>query len=330
MNPLATITILATGGTIAGTAPSATQLTQYHAATLSAQDLIEAVPSIATLAHIRSEQIANVPSENFTFDILLKLAKRINTLLLDDACHGIVVTHGTDTLEETAYFLNLVVKSSKPVVLVGSMHPATAIGADGPLNLLNAVSVAATKESTGKGVLIVLGKHIIAAREGTKSNTLSAETFKAHEVGILGYVIDFKAIYYRDVIRLHTVHTEFDIMTATQLPRVDIVYQYLDASSAMHKAIIESKPDGIVVAATGNGCLSDVVENFLGAASEQGMLVVRSSRTGAGLITSTPSDREHGFIASDNLNPQKARILLTLALTITKDPERIRDLFAKY
>ncbi len=327
---LPSIVILATGGTIAGSADSATNFTNYQAGTLSAQDLIDAVPSIVDLAHVRSEQIANVPSESFTFDILLKLAKRINILLEDDTCHGIVVTHGTDTLEETAYFLNLVVKSSKPVVIVGSMRPATAIGADGPLNLLDAVGVAASKESSGKGVLIVLDGHIIAAREGTKSNTLSSETFKAHELGILGYVIDFKAVYYRDVIRLHTTHTEFDIMQVHTLPRVDIVYEYLNASTAMHKAIIASKPDGIVIAATGNGCMSDRVEALFGAASKQRIMVVRSSRTGSGVITPTPSDMKNGFIASDNLNPQKARILLTLALLRTKDSAKIREMFARY
>ncbi len=330
MTALAHITILATGGTIAGAAPSDTQLTQYHAGSLSAQQLIDAVPSITELAHIRSEQIANVPSEDFTFAILLRLAKRINALLQEEHCHGIVVTHGTDTLEETAYFLNLVVKSEKPVVLVGSMRPATAIGADGPLNLLHAVGVAASKESVNKGVLIVLDGQIIAAREGTKSNTLSTETFKAHELGILGYVLDFKAIYYRTVTRAHTTQSCFDISHVHTLPRVDIVYEYLDASSAMHEAIIASKPQGIVLAATGNGSMSQNAHELYGAASGHGITVVRSSRTGSGVITPTAHDEAHGFIASDNLNPQKARILLTLALLITKDVTEIRRLFATY
>ncbi len=330
MTKIPNVTVLATGGTIAGSAESPTSLTSYKVGTLSAKQLIEAVPSISELANICTEQIANVPSENFTFELLLKLAKRVNTLLQDDTCHGIVVTHGTDTLEETAYFLNLVVKSEKPVVIVGSMRPATAIGSDGPLNLLDAVGVAATKESYGKGVLIVLDGHIVAAREGTKSNTLSTETFKAHEVGILGYVIGFKAIYYRDVIRLHTRKTEFDIMQVTSLPRVDIVYEYLDASTAMHEAIIASKPDGIIIAATGNGCISDKAALLFGIASKQKIVVVRSSRTGSGVITPIPEDMDNGFIASDNLNPQKARILLTLALLTTKDPQKIRAMFAKY
>ncbi len=327
---LANIIILATGGTIAGAAESETNFTNYKAGSLSAKDLIDAVPTIVNLANVRSEQIANVPSESFTFTILLDLAKRINTLLQEDDCDGIVVTHGTDTLEETAYFLNLVVKSTKPVVIVGSMRPATAIGADGPLNLLDAVGVAATKESHNKGVLIVLDGQIIAAREGTKSNTLSTETFRAHEVGILGYVIDFKAQYYRNVIRKHTIESEFDIMQLNALPRVDIVYEYLGASTTMHKAIIESKPDGIVIAATGNGCMSDKVALLFGAARQHGITVVRSSRTGSGVITPSPSDVENGFIASDNLNPQKARILLTLALLKTKEPQKIREMFAKY
>ncbi len=330
MPALAHITILATGGTIAGASPSATELTQYTAASLSVQELIAAVPSLESIAHISAEQIANVPSESFTFDILLTLAKRVNTLLQQPDCDGIVITHGTDTLEETAYFLNLVVKSVKPVVLVGSMRPATAIGADGPLNLLDAVGVAATPQSRGKGVLIALDGQIVAAREGTKSNTLSTETFKAHEVGILGYVIDFKAVYYRTVTRKHTTQTLFDIEHVHHLPRVDIVYEYMDASPHLHEAIISSKPHGIVIAATGNGCLSQKVEQLFSAAAGHGIVVVRSSRTGSGVVTPTVSDTKHGFIASDNLNPQKARILLTLALLITNEPERIREFFAQY
>ncbi len=330
MSTLPHITILATGGTIAGAAKKETDFTQYTAGALSVQELLAAVPFIEELAHISAEQVANVPSESFTYAILLKLAKRINALLQEDTCDGVVVTHGTDTLEETAYFLNLVVKSEKPVVMVGSMRPATAIGADGPLNLLDAVGVAASKESFGKGVLIVLDGQIIAAREGTKTNTLSAETFQAHELGVLGYVIDFKAVYYRMVTRLHTIHTPFYIDSTEDLPRVDIVYEYMDASTVLHQAILESKPDGIVIAATGNGCLSEKVISYYSAASGHGVTVVRSSRTGSGVVTPTPSDSEHGFIASDNLNPQKARILLTLALLQTKEPARIREMFALY
>ncbi len=326
----ANILVLATGGTIAGSAPSKTDLTEYQAAILTGQDLINAVPSIIEIANVKSEQISNVASEDFTFDILLKLAKRINVLLEQVDCDGIVVTHGTDTLEETAYFLNLVVKSTKPVVIVGSMRPATAIGADGPLNLLNAVGVAASQEAHNKGVLIVLDGQIISAREGTKSNTLSTETFSAHELGILGYVVDFKAIFYRNVIRKHTVEAEFNIVDIETLPRVDIVYEYLDTSSKMYKAIIESKPQGLVIAATGNGCLSKMALNIFGEAAKQGIFVVRSSRTGSGVITPSLLDNEHGFIASDNLNPQKARILLTLGLTISNEHKKLRELFAKY
>ncbi len=327
---LANIVILATGGTIAGAASSATELTEYKAATLSPHDLIAAVPSIVEIANIRAEEVANVASEDFTFAILLALAKRINILLQEDSCDGIVVTHGTDTLEESAYFLNLVVKSTKPVVIVGSMRPATAIGADGPLNLLNAVGVAASKDACDKGVLIVLDGQIIAAREGTKSNTLSTETFRAHELGSLGYVVDFKAVFYRDVIRKHTIEAEFDITNIESLPRVDIVYEYLDASPIMYRALIDSKPDGIVIAATGNGCLSKLAVELFGNAEKKGIHVVRSSRTGSGVITANKLDTLKGFIASDNLNPQKARILLTLALTKTKNIALIRKMFATY
>ncbi len=327
------IRILATGGTIAGSANSETNLTEYKAASLSAQELINAVPSIVELAQVTAEQIANVASEDFTFNILLKLAKRIDEILKNDDCDGIVVTHGTDTLEETAYFLNLVVKSKKPVIIVGSMRPATAISADGPLNLLNAVSVAASKEAYGKGVLIVLDGQIIAGRDGTKSNTVSTETFRAHELGSLGYVVNFTPFFYRNVIRAHTLESEFfinELLEIQELPRVDIVYEYLDVSTRMYEALIESKPDGIVIAATGNGCLSQHALELFSHAERKGITVVRSSRTGSGLITPSKIDFENGFISSDNLNPQKARILLTLALTKTKETQAIRDMFAKY
>ncbi len=327
---LPNIHILATGGTIAGKAQSVTMQTEYQSATLSGQDLVDAVPSIAKIAQVQTEQIANVASESFTFGILLKLAKRVNELLADNSCEGIVITHGTDTLEETAYFLNLVVKSTKPVVVVGAMLPATAIGADGPKNLLDAVSVASNKESHGKGVLVVLGGQINSARDCTKTNTSSLETFKSHNLGCLGFVIDSKVSYYREVLRLHTSQSEFDIMPLENLARVDIVYQYLDASLEMHKAIIASKPNGIVIACTGNGTMSDKVEALYVEAIKQGIIVVRSSRTGSGITTANTKDKELGFVSSDNINPQKARILLTLALNKYRERESIQECFMKY
>ncbi len=326
----ARIILLATGGTIAGTAAEATQLTEYTSGTLSAQDLLDAVPALADIAEIHAEQFSNIGSENMRLEDMLTLAKRVNSLLAQEQYHGIVITHGTDTLEETAYFLHLVVKSTKPVVLVGAMRPSTAISADGPLNLLHAVAVAASPESHGMGAMIVLNGQILSSREGTKSNTLSAETFKAHELGILGYVIDFKAVFYRAVLRKHTVHTEFCVENVHALPRVDILYQYLDVAPELCKAVIASAPEAIVLAGMGDGNISESTAHILQEAVQKGLVVLRSSRVGSGMITPHESDRCMGFLYSDNLSPQKARILLMLALTITGDSAAIQHMFSQY
>ncbi len=202
---LPTVWILATGGTIAGAGSSATDLSNYKAGSILGEQLVQAVPQIAQLAHVRVEQIANVNSSDITIAHWLTLAKRINQIIAEDpAVAGFVVTHGTNTLEETAYFLNLTVKTDRPVVLVGSMRPATAISADGPLNLLNAVRTAIAPDARGKGVLIVLNDEINAARDATKTNTLRVETFKAPELGILGYIDEDRVSFYRSTTRRHT------------------------------------------------------------------------------------------------------------------------------
>ncbi len=324
------VTILATGGTIAGTAASNTQLTDYKAGELTAQQLIDAVPSISSIAEVKAEQIANVASGSLRFSDWLKLAKRANEILATSECDGIVVTHGTDTLEETAYFLNLVVKSDKPIVLVGAMRPATAISADGPLNLLNAVGVAGSPEARGKGALVVMNGQINAAREVTKTNTLAVETFKTPDFGFLGYVMDYKPVFYRTTTRKHTKGTEFDISKLTSLPRVDIVYQSLDADEAMHKAAVSSGAEGIIQAGTGCGSLSDLSLGILTDAVKKGLVIMRSSRVGSGEVTPKGKYDDVGIMHTDNLNPQKARILLTLALTLTKDPKEIQRIFATY
>ncbi len=324
------ITLVATGGTIAGTAPAAESLTNYTSGVLSAEELISAVPVLNEIAHITCVQFSNMGSENMRLDDVLCLAKRVDVLLQDARCDGVVITHGTDTLEETAYFLHLVLKSEKPVVLVGAMRPSTAISADGPLNLLHAVAVAANATAHGKGVLIVLGGHILSSREGTKSHTLSAETFKAHEIGILGYIVDLKPVFYRNVLRKHTIQTEFFLHAIESLPRVDIFYQYLDVSSHLCKAMVNSGPRAMVIAGMGDGTISQSIESMLQEAAAQGMVIVRSSRVGSGMITPHDSDVRSGFLYSDNLAPQKARILLMLALTVSDDLEKIQKMFMVY
>ena len=204
--------ILATGGTIAGSGATSTTTVGYKPATVPVQALIDAVPELKKIAIVRGEQVFQIASQNMTNDNWLKLAKRVNELLQQPDADGIVVTHGTDTLEETAYFLNLVTKSDKPVVIVGAMRPSTALSPDGPINLYNAVLVAGSKEAVGKGVLVCLNDQINSARDVTKTNTSTADTFKSPELGVLGYIQGDRVAFYRLPARKHTLNSEFDII----------------------------------------------------------------------------------------------------------------------
>jgi L-asparaginase len=329
MKALPKVAILATGGTIAGSADSATQLTTYRAGDLTAEELVASVPGLKNFASVSVEQISNIGSQDMTIEIWLKLSRRINELL-SGRIDGIVVTHGTDTLEETAYFLNLTVNSDKPVVIVGSMRPATALSADGPLNLLQAISVAGSRSSRGKGVLVVLNGEIIAAREVTKTNTLQSETFHSNDLGFLGYVVGNETVFYRSSLRRHTKASRFNVENLAALPKVEIFYGYADAGSDVLRGIIATKPDGIVVAGTGNGSISTPHIPILKEAAQRGIVVARSSRTGTGMVTPDSRIDQGIFVTTDTLNPQKSRILLMLALTDTRNPKEIQRVFYTY
>ncbi|MEK5036912.1 type II asparaginase [Sporosarcina sp. FSL K6-3457] len=322
---LPNIAILATGGTIAGTGSSSTQTTGYKSGDLAIDTLIEAVPEMNEIANISGEQIVSVDSTDISNDILLKLGKRINELLASDDVDGIVITHGTDTVEETAYFLNLVVKSDKPVVLTAAMRPATAMSADGPFNLYNAVLLAGHESSKGKGVLVTLNDRISGARHITKTNTTVTDAFKSVENGYLGTIVAGKPYYYNKVAQLHTTGTPFNISKIEKLPQVDIIYGYQNNPTYMYEAAVENGAEGIVVAAPGDGTLSSKSLQGVEYALDKGVTVVRSSRVGSGTVSP-----KEGFITSDSLNPQKARILLMLALTVTDDPEEIQSFYNQY
>src|SRR5215213_3116926 len=256
--------VLSTGGTIAGSGSSSTDLSNYKPGAILGEQLVKAVPQIAQIADVRVEQIVNVRSSDLTIDNWLTLAKRINAILKETpAVAGFVVTSGTNTLEETAYFLNLTIRSDKPVVLVGSMRPSTAISADGPLNLLNAVRTAISTDAKGKGALIVMNDEINAARDTTKTNTLRVETFKAAELGLLGYVDEDKVSFYRSTTKRHTANSEFDITGLTTLPKVTILYSYIEPDASMIESAIKSGAKGLVFAGTGNGALSIMEETAL-------------------------------------------------------------------
>ena len=327
--------VLSTGGTIAGAGASSTNLAEYKGGTILGEQLIKAVPEIQQFANVKVEQIVNVGSPNLTLDNLLTLANGINRIFAEDPnVAGVVVTHGTNTLEETAYFLNLTIKHDRPVILVGSMRPSTAISADGPLNLLNAIRTAIAPDARGKGVLIVMNDEINGARDVTKTNTYRVETFRSPELGYLGYVDEDKVTFYRASTKRHTVKSEFDVSGLRDLPKVDIVYSYIEPSVTMIQALHANGIKGIVFAGTGAGGLSDFEKNavkaILSSPSEAKPVLVRSSRTGNGRVIGRKEYDELGYIPADTLNPQKARILLMLALTRTSDINEIRRMFGEY
>jgi L-asparaginase len=254
---LPTVWVRATGGTIAGRGASSTNITDYKSGALTGEALVEEVPEIRQYADVTVEQIFNINSSDVTIANWLTLANRIDRILAaDPQVAGVVVIHGTNTLEETAYFLNLTVRHDRPVVVVGAERPATSISSDGPLNLLNAIRVAATPDARGKGVLVVMNDEINAARDVTKTTTYPVETFRAPELGFLGYVDADQVSFYRASTRRHTARSEFDVSTMTELPKVDVVYSYVETNTAVLQPLVASGAKGIVFAGAGAGALS--------------------------------------------------------------------------
>jgi len=327
----ANVVILATGGTIAGAAATGTQA-GYTSGAVNIDTMIAGVPGITDLANIKGEQISNVGSQDMTFDIMLKLAKRINELAKSPAVDGFVITHGTDTMEDTAFFLNLTVKTDKPVVMVGSMRPSTAVSADGPLNLYNAVGVAADPKAAGRGVLVVMNDWIQGAHSLTKTSTTAVQTFMSPLRGLVGTANYGKNDYFTSPEWKHTTQSEFDITGVTTLPRVDIIYASADMSPDLIDCAAANGAKGLVIAGVGNGNLNKVSVTAAANAVKKGVVVVRASRVATGSVGRNVelNDDELGFIASDELNPQKARILLTLALLKQRTPEQIQQLFYTY
>ena len=325
------VVILATGGTIAGAAASGTQA-GYTSGAVTIDAMITAVPGITDLANIKGEQISNVGSQDISFDIMLSLAKRINQLLATPQVDGIVVTHGTDTMEETAFFLNLVVKSDKPVVMVGSMRPSTAVSADGPLNLYNAVGVAIDPNARGRGVLVVMNDWIHGAHSLTKTSTTAVQTFMSPLRGVVGVATYGKNDFYNNPEWKHTVGSEFDITNVAKLPRVDIIFVCVDMSPDLIEDSARRGAKGIVLAGVGNGNVNKASLEAAAQVAKQGVVIVRSSRVVTGTVGRNVevNDDELGFVASDELNPQKSRILLMLALLKPRTTMEIQKLFQTY
>jgi L-asparaginase len=325
------IHILATGGTIAGVGTSATA-TNYTAGQVAIGTLLDAVPELKDIAHVTGEQVVRIGSQDMNDEVWLTLAHRINELLAKPEIDGIVITHGTDTMEETAYFLNLTVKSKKPVVLVGAMRPSTAISADGPLNLYNAVVTASDKQSAGKGVLVVMNGTILGAESVTKMHTTGVQTFQAPNSGALGYIFNSQVFYNQAPLKKHTNQSVFDVTGMKNLPKVGIVYSYSNIEADMVEPMLKNGYKGIVHAGVGNGNIHKNVLPVLEKARKQNILVVRSSRipTGPSTLDNEVDDAYYQFVAAQQLNPQKARILLMLALTKTGDWKEIQEFFNEY
>lgn len=325
------IVILATGGTIAGAAASGTQA-GYKSGAVTIDAMIAAVPGLGDMANIKGEQISNVGSQDMSFDIMLKVAKRINELMTKSDVDGVVITHGTDTMEETAYFLNLVVKGDKPVVMVGSMRPSTAVSADGPLNLYNAVGVAIDPHAAGRGVLVVMNDWIHAAHSLTKTSTTAIQTFMSPLRGVVGVATYGKNDFYSTPQWKHTTQSEFDVTGVNKLPRVDIIFACADMPADLIDASVTNGAKGIVIAGVGNGNMNKASLESAVNAVKKGVMVVRSSRVAMGNVGRNVevNDDEAGFIASDELNPQKSRILLSLALLKPRSKTEIQNLFTTY
>ena len=328
---LPTVVVLATGGTIAGAAASDVQAA-YTSGQVGVEQLLAAVPQAKKVANLRGEQISNIGSQDMNDEVWIKLATRINELVAMPDVAGVVITHGTDTIEETAYFLNLVVKGQKPVVLTAAMRPSTALSADGPLNFFNAVAVAANKQAAGRGVLVVVNDWIHGASSLTKTSTTAVQTFLSPVSGLIGTVAYGDVEWYRGPVGKNTVNSEFSVDKNTVLPRVDIIMASENMDGALINAAAAAGAKGIVIAGVGNGNMTASAVSALSAQAKKGIVCVRSSRVATGQVGRNVEvdDDKNGFVASLGLNPQKARVLLRLALLKTSDPKTIQRYFDEY
>ncbi|WP_085577469.1 MULTISPECIES: asparaginase [unclassified Pseudomonas] len=329
---LANVVVLATGGTIAGAGASAANSATYQAAKVGVEQLIAGIPELSKLANVRGEQVMQIASESISNENLLQLGRRVSELADSKDVDGIVITHGTDTLEETAYFLNLVEKTEKPIIVVGSMRPGTAMSADGMLNLYNAVAVASSKEARGKGVLVTLNDEIQSGRDVSKMINIKTEAFKS-PWGPLGMVVEGKSYWFRLPAKRHTMDSEFDIKNIKSLPDVEIAYSYGNVGDTAYKALAQAGAKAIIHAGTGNGSVSSRVVPTLQALRKDGVQIIRSSHVNAGgfvLRNAEQPDDKYDWVVAHDLNPQKARILAMVALTKINDSKELQRMFWEY
>jgi L-asparaginase len=327
------VALIVTGGTIDSLGADRLDLAWYIEAgkRLDEGQLVGSLPELGDIATVEEVPFRRLPSHALVDRDWLDMVELLHGTLEGDGADGVVITHGTNTLEETAYFLNLVLKTDKPVVLVGSMRPASALSADGYLNLINAVRVAAEPASQGYGVLVVMNDRIYGARDLTKTATYRVEAFQGRDLGPLGFAdADSRVRYYHRSTKRHTTETEFDVAGLESLPRVDVVVSYAGADGAMIEASVAAGAKGIVCAATGAGRPTPAQDEAFDRAGEKGVMMCLCSRVGSGRVVRSPSLRRRGFVAADNLQPWKARVLLALALGVTDDPDAIQGMFDTY
>ena len=329
--PKPTIVIVATGGTIAGAGATSANSASYAAAKVPVDKLIAGVPELKDIANVRGEQVFQIASEAFTNEKLVQLGKRVAQLVAEPGVDGIVITHGTDTAEETAYFLNLVVHTDKPIVVVAAMRPSTAMSADGVLNLYDAVVVAGDKTARGKGTFVVMNDEIHSGRDATKRINIKTNAFTS-QWGPLGLVVEGQTYWFRQPVKTHTMKSEFDIANIDTLPNVQIVYATGQMYPEMYDTVRKLGAKALIHAGTGNGSVANYMVDTMRGLRSQGMQIIRSARVPDGFVVRNAEqpDDKYDWVVAHDLNPQKARILAMVALTKTSDAKELQRIFWQY
>lgn len=325
--------VLATGGTIASRPLSATSTVGYAPSVFTVEDLLESVPGIEEEAQLTAEQIYKKQSPNLTDEDLIALGRRVQQLFDQDQTDGVVITMGTDTMEEVAYFLHLTLNTQGPVVITGAMRPAGVISSDGPMNIRNAVLVAASDQSRGKGVLVSMDDHILSGRDVMKCSSFKTDSFRGGDYGVIGSVRNGTVHYFYQSVKRHTLSSEFDIARISHLPLVEVLYMFQGCSSRQVEAAVAYGAEGIVTAGFGNGAIHlDILDYYRAHKGERLPVLVRACRAPYGGTEGDYGhfDEEIGSLPSNDLTPQKARILLSLALACGYDRREIIRVFAEY
>lgn len=334
MSELPRVALIITGGTIDSIGKDRLDLAWYIEAgkRLGTGELLEQLPELKTIAHVEEVPFRRLPSHALVDKDWLDMVRTIHSIFDENKADGIVITHGTNTIEETAYFLNLTLKTDKPVIVVGAMRPSSAISADGYLNLVNAVRVAADPHSRGRGAMLVMNDTIFSGRDVTKNATYRVQAFQSRDLGPLGFADgDGSVVYYHQTVKKHTQNTEFDVRNLQSLPRVDVVVSYVGADGNMIEAAAAIGAKGIVSAGTGAGRPTPAEdEAFDRVYKEKGVIMCLCSRVASGRVVRSPGLAKRGFVAGDNLQPWKARLLLALALTKTNNADEIQRMFDTY